>query len=59
MQHTTSSLIQAASELLQQLSADEIRRRLDEIDTESKTLRTLLRSVVAKETAQRRKGARP
>jgi hypothetical protein len=41
--------------LIAQLSADEIRARLDELDAEQRALRVLLRSVAARERALARR----
>jgi hypothetical protein len=49
---TTSSLPADPAALLSSLRADDIRRRLAEIAAEEKALRTLLRSVAARERAE-------
>lgn len=42
----------SAVELLRGLSADEIRRRLTELDAESRALRTLLRAAIRMESGR-------
>jgi hypothetical protein len=52
----TSDLEQATS-LIRNLSVDQIRERLDELDRESKSLRVLLRSAAARERCRKKRGA--
>jgi hypothetical protein len=44
-----------ATELLNKLSADEIRKRLDDLDNEQRALRVLLRSLLARRRAEARR----
>jgi hypothetical protein len=46
----------SAAKVLRSLSADEIRQRLDEIESERKALRTLLRAAIQLERKRDRRG---
>jgi hypothetical protein len=52
-----NSDLKKATSLIRNLSADQIRERLDELDRESKSLRVLLRSAAARERCRKKRAA--
>ena len=48
----------SAKEVLDRLSVDDVRDRLIELEGESRALRTLLRSLIARENARRKPAKR-